>query len=70
MDIDISALTAVLFDEAERSAFANAISDDPRRLVSAATVLETTIVVEDRRGPTPGLSQCRRRTRWLRDGGA
>lgn len=54
MVIDTSALVAVLFDEAERPVFARAISDDPRRLVSAATVLETTIVVEARRGEVAG----------------
>lgn len=54
MVIDTSALVAILFDELERSSFAEAIAADPRRLVSAATVLETTMVVEARRGEAAG----------------
>ncbi len=54
MVIDTSALVAILFDESERSSFAEAIAADPRRLVSAATVLETTMVVEARRGEAAG----------------
>lgn len=54
MVIDTSALVAVLFDEVERSAYARAIAADPRRLVSAATVLESTIVLESRRGEAAG----------------
>lgn len=55
MVIDTSALVAVLFDEPERGAFTRAIAADPRRLVSAATVVETGIVVEARRGERAGI---------------
>ncbi|MBA3289555.1 MAG: type II toxin-antitoxin system VapC family toxin [Acidimicrobiia bacterium] len=50
MVIDTSALVAVVFDEPERAAFADAIAADPRRLVSATNMLESMIVVEARRG--------------------
>jgi ribonuclease VapC len=55
MVIDTSALVAVLFDEPERAAFTRAIAADARRLVSAATVVETGIVVEARRGERAGI---------------
>ncbi len=54
MVIDTSALVAILFDEDEQPAMAAAIAADPRRLVSAATVLEASIVVEARRGEAAG----------------
>jgi ribonuclease VapC len=54
MVIDTSALVAVLFGEPEHSAFAAAIASDPRRLISAATVLEATMVVESRSGEAAG----------------
>lgn len=54
MVIDTSALVAILFDEQERASFSEAIAADPRRLVSAATLLEATIVVEARRGEAAG----------------
>jgi len=54
MVIDTSALVAILFDEPERVIFAEAIAADPRRLVSAATLLEASIVVETRRGEAAG----------------
>lgn len=54
MVIDTSALVAILYDEAERAPFAEAIAGDPRRLVSAASVLETSIVVESQRGEPAG----------------
>lgn len=54
MVIDTSALVAILFDEPERPAFAAAIAADPRRLVSATTVLEASIVVEARTGEAGG----------------
>jgi len=50
MVIDTSALVAVLLDEPERGAFAAAIAADPKRLASAATVVETGIVLEARLG--------------------
>lgn len=54
MVIDTSALVALLFDEPERLAFSRAIAADPRCLVSAATLLEASIVVEARRGEGAG----------------
>ncbi len=54
MVIDTSALIAILLDEPEAAAFAKAISADSRRLISAASALETAIVIEARRGPAGG----------------
>ncbi len=50
MVIDSSALLAILEGEPERGAFIAAIESAENRLVSAATFLETSIVVEARRG--------------------
>lgn len=50
MIIDTSAVLAVLFDEPEREDFVQRIAAAPRRLVSAGTLVETSIVVEARRG--------------------
>lgn len=54
MVLDTSALTAVLFDEPERDEFIRKIAAASRRLVSSATLLETSIVVEARRGEVAG----------------
>jgi len=54
MVIDTSALVAVLLDESERPALAAAITADPRRLVSAATLVEASLVIESRRGEIAG----------------
>lgn len=54
MVIDTSALLAVLFDEPERADFVQRIAAAPRRLVSAGTLVETSIVVEARRGELAG----------------
>ncbi len=54
MVIDSSALVAVLFDEPSRPSLSVAIDADPRRLVSAATIVEASIVVEARRGESAG----------------
>ena len=48
MVVDSSALVAILQAEAEAPALAKAIEDDPVRLVSAASFLETSIVIEAR----------------------
>jgi len=45
MVIDSSALMAILLDEPERGAFEQAIKNDPLRLVSAVSKLESGIVV-------------------------
>ena len=46
MVIDTSALLVLLGNEAEAERFREALAADPVRLVSAATVLEATLVVE------------------------
>jgi ribonuclease VapC len=53
--IDTSALVAILADEPERAGLTSAIARAGRRLVSAATLLETRIVVFNRHGDE-GLS--------------
>lgn len=54
MVIDTSALVAVLFDEPERAHLVRLITADPRRLISAGTLLESSIVIEARRGEAAG----------------
>lgn len=54
MVIDTSALVALLFDESDAEQFELAIEADPRRLMSAASILETSIVVESRFGEAGG----------------
>jgi uncharacterized protein with PIN domain len=54
MVIDTSALIAILLNESEADQFANAIALDERRLLSAASALETGIVIEARKGPAGG----------------
>jgi ribonuclease VapC len=56
MVIDTSALLAILCDEPEMGSFCDAMEADPVRLVSAANVLETAIVVETRFG-VPGAHE-------------
>ena len=50
MVIDTSAVLAILFDEPEADDIEMAIDADPVRLISAASYLETAIVVESRLG--------------------
>lgn len=50
MVIDSSALIAILLGEAQAPALAVAIAADPKRLVSAYTALETSVVIENRKG--------------------
>src|SRR5690606_24709444 len=50
MVIDTSAFLAILLQEAEARAFAEAIEQDPVRLVSAGTFLETSMVLQARHG--------------------
>ncbi len=54
MVIDTSALAAIFFAEAERQTFLDAITAADSRLISAATVLETGIVLESRQGEAAG----------------
>jgi ribonuclease VapC len=48
--IDTSALVALLSMEPEASRIATALESDPNRLISAATLVETGIVIESRYG--------------------
>jgi ribonuclease VapC len=54
MVIDSSAALAILLGEVEGDLFASAIEADPTRIMSAVSVLETSIVVEARKGPAAG----------------
>jgi ribonuclease VapC len=54
MVIDTSALIAILLNEPEAVRFADAIAADARRLLSAASALETGIVIEARKGSAGG----------------
>ena len=54
MVLDTSALLAVLFNEPEAPTFETAIQGDPVRLLSAASLLEASIVVETRLGEVAG----------------
>ena len=50
--VDSSALIAVVFGEPDRDRFFNTINDSPICLVSSVSVVETRMVVFERRGPT------------------
>jgi ribonuclease VapC len=54
MVLDTSALLALLLDEPEAEAYRVALEEDATRLVSAATLLETAIVIETRKGDAGG----------------
>jgi len=54
MVIDTSALLAILFNEPDAEHFELALEADPIRLMSAASLLETAIVVEARLGEAGG----------------
>lgn len=54
MVVDTSALVALLSLEPEAARLAAAIESDATRLISAATVVETGIVIESRYGPEGG----------------
>jgi ribonuclease VapC len=66
MVIDTSAILAVALNEPEAANFEEQIADDPVRLISAATVLEATIVIETRLGD----AACRELDLWLLKVGA
>jgi ribonuclease VapC len=51
MVIDTSALVAILLDEPERHMFNQQIAAAQARLLSAATLVETAIVLTSRKGP-------------------
>lgn len=50
MVIDTLAIAAILFNEPERASFNQKIGADNARLISAATLVETAIVVEAHKG--------------------
>ena len=54
MVIDASAIVAIAFNEPEAKSFHERIADDPVRLILAATVLETAMVIETRLGEAGG----------------
>jgi len=54
MIVDSSAVIAILFDEPDRERITRAIEADSRRFMSAATLLESSIVVEAKRGDHAG----------------
>jgi ribonuclease VapC len=54
MVLDTSALLAIFLAELERKPFLEAILQAETRMISAATVLETGIVLEARRGESAG----------------
>lgn len=54
MVIDTSALIAILLGEPEAKAFSKAIANAPKRLVSAFSALETSIVIESKKGEPGG----------------
>ena len=54
MVIDTSVLVALLFGEEDAERFAAAIESDPMRLISGASVLETSLVIESELGDEGG----------------
>jgi ribonuclease VapC len=54
MVFDTSAILALLLDEPEAEDFRAAVEDDATRLVSTATLLETALVIEARKGEPGG----------------
>jgi ribonuclease VapC len=54
MVIDSSAVIAILSNEPEAESLAEAIANDPIRLMPAASLLETAIVIEARYGEPGG----------------
>ena len=54
MIIDTSAILSILFEEPDRAVFAQKIEDTSPRLMSTATLLEATMVVEGRGGASAG----------------
>lgn len=54
MVIDSSVLISILLGQPETIAFSKAIASDPKRLVSVFSVLETSIVIEAKKGEAGG----------------
>ncbi len=55
MVLDSSAVLAILLDEPDAAAFRTAFDHDETRLMSAATLLEASLVIEARKGEIGGL---------------
>ncbi len=53
MVVDSSALLAIFLDEPDASVYLAAILNDPKRLISAASLVETSAVAMSRRQPDP-----------------
>lgn len=51
MVIDRSAFVAIMLDEPDAEALAAAIACDPRRMVSAFSLLKASVVLDNRKGP-------------------
>lgn len=56
MVIDTSALIAILESETEAEQLAEAIEQDTTRLISAVSIVEATLVIENRRGKEGGIA--------------
>ncbi|MUZ65033.1 type II toxin-antitoxin system VapC family toxin [Agrobacterium vitis] len=54
MVIDTSAIVAIFFNEPDAQKYRERIADDPVRLISAATLLETSMDIEGRFGEAGG----------------
>lgn len=54
MVIDTSALLAMLLEEPEAESFRAALDEDTTRLISSATLLESALVIEARKGEPGG----------------
>jgi len=54
MVIDTSALIVILLGEPEAEIFARLIADDPKRLISVFSLVETSIAIEAKKGDSGG----------------
>ena len=54
MVIDSSAIAAILLNETEAATFEQLIADDPIRLMSAGTLIETGMIIESKLGAVGG----------------
>lgn len=54
-NLDTSALIAILLNEPETETFAQAIANDPKRLINTFNLLETAIVIEAKKGEAGGI---------------
>ena len=54
MVVDTSAVIAILLGEPETEAFARALADDPKKMISSFNALESAIVIEAKKGEAGG----------------